>query len=223
MEQKIYNSSLTCPVCDKIIEVTKVRSKAVKVSFRDTDFCVHYEDINPLFYEAWVCEHCGYASLSDSFDKIGYKDAKLIKEKISSKWNQRSFKGEREIDEALQAFKLVLYNAQLIRVKSSELAKICIRIAWLYRLKKDPKEREFLGYALKFYGDTYENEKMPVDKLDDSTCAYMIAELNRRTGNFEEAVKWFSRLVASPEARKNNALMEQVRDQFQLAKERSSN
>lgn len=222
MEQKIYHSTQVCPVCNKTIEVTKVRSKAVKVVSRDSDFCTRYEDINPIFYEAWVCEYCGYASLAEQFDKLSYKHAKIIKEKISSKWNQRSFKGERNINEALEAFKLALLNAQLIGAKSSELAKICIRIAWLYRLKGDTKEKEFLNFALKCYSTAYENENLTADKLDDTTCAYMIAELNRRMGSFEESIKWFSKLISSPEARKNKMLMDQIRDQFQLAKDQSS-
>ena len=39
----IYNSSLTCPVCDRKIEVTKVRSRFVKLSGQDEDFCPYYE------------------------------------------------------------------------------------------------------------------------------------------------------------------------------------
>ena len=47
----------------------------------------------------------------------------------------------------------------------------------------------------------------------------MIAELHRRLGNNEEAIKWFSRLISSPDARRNAKLLECARDQIQLVKD----
>ena len=38
--------------------------------------------------------------------------------------------------------------------------------------------------------------------MDEFTCMYMIAELNRRLGDYDEAIKWFNRLVSSQDARK---------------------
>lgn len=42
--------------------------------------------------------------------------------------------------------------------------------------------------------------------MDEFTCMYMIAELNRRLGDYDEAIKWFNRLVSSQDARKTNLL-----------------
>lgn len=220
MEEALYNKELVCPVCQKKFNVTKVKAKFCRVSSRDSDFCTHYEGTNPLLYDVYVCELCGYAALSDKFEEISANDSKIILEKISPRWSKRSFSGERNLDSAIEAFKLALLNLHLRKAKNSEVAKICLRIAWLYRFKNDEeKEREFLQFALKCYNDTYEKERFPVDKLDEFTCMYMIAELYRRLGNNDEAVKWFSRLISSPEARKNASLIEKAREQFQLAKD----
>lgn len=219
LNENIYNKEIDCPVCMKKFNVTKVKAKACKVDRRDTDFCVYYETINPLLYDAWVCEHCGYAAQADKFPDIPVKEAGKLKQNLAPKWTKRSFVGERTIDMAIEAFKLILISHNLRSLKSSELAKICLRIAWLYRLKNDPRENEFIKFSLKHYTDTYEKERFPVDKLDENTCMYMIGELNRRAGNNEEAVRWLSRLVSSPDARKNPALIEMARDQFLLVKE----
>ena len=219
MDERLYNKEIICPVCSEKIEITQAKSRACKVVSRDADFCVHYQDVNPLFYEAWVCSNCGYAALGDKFESIGYKSAKLVKEQVSSHWKKRNFTGERNIDNAIEAFKLALYVSEVIKAKASDIAKICLRIAWLYRLKNDKREEEFLNFALQKYMDTYEHENFPVDKMDVGTCMYMIAELNRRLGNFDESVKWFSRIIGSPEARKNHMLMEHTREQYQLVKE----
>jgi len=223
MNENLYNKDVTCPVCKKKISITKVKSKACRVSSRDTDFCVYYEGLNPLWYEVWVCENCGYASQADKFEEIADRDAKALLEKLAPKWKKRSYSGERDIDNAIETFKLLLYNLQLRKAESSDYAKVCIRIAWLYRLKKDEKEKEFIGHALKYYREAYEKERFPIDKLDENTCLYMIGELNRRVGNYEEAVKWLSRLISSPDARRNPALIETAREQYQLVKDKLGN
>ena len=218
-----YDKEIICPVCSRKFITTKVRSKSIKVSHRDTDFCIYYKGINPLLYDIWVCENCGYASFSDKFDEISLAEKSILKEKLYPKWKKRSFTGERTIDSAIVIFKLALYNFNLRKVKSSQIAKICIRVAWLFRLNNDKeKENEFLKFALTNYMETYEKETFPIDKLDESACQYIIAELHRRLGNFDDSVKWFSRLISSPEARKNQILLENARDQFQLVREATS-
>lgn len=219
MNDSIYDKEIVCPVCSKKTIVTKVKSKSCKVESRDTDFCVYYEGVNPIFYDIWICEHCGYAAQAEKYEDINARDSKLIMQEITPKWTKRSFSGERDVDNAIDTFKLALLNLHVRKAKSSEFAKICIRIAWLYRIKKDEKEIEFIKFALKHYSDAYEKERFPVDKLDEFTCMYMIAELHRRAGNNEEAVKWFSRLISSPDARRNTKLLDCARDQIQLVKD----
>jgi uncharacterized protein len=223
VDNSLYNKAITCPVCSKQFEITKVKMKACKVASRDSDFCVHYECTNPILYDAYVCEHCGYSALSDRFEEISVKDAAIIKQAISPRWHQRSFSGERTIELAVEAFKLVLVNLHTRKAKPSELAKVCIRIAWLYRYAKDEKEKEFLKFALKSYDEAYQKERFPIDKLDEYTCMYLIAELFRRIGEIENATLWFSRLISSPAARRNPKLIESAREQFQLVKEQMGN
>lgn len=220
MDENLYNKEINCPVCSKKFNVIKVKARGCKVKKRDTDFCVHYENINPLFYDAWVCENCGYAAQADKFDDITPREADNIRTKLSIRWKKRSFYGERSIDAAIEAFKLILISHQIRGVKTSEMARVCMRLAWLYRMKGDEKELEFIKHTLKYYSETFEKEHFPVDKLDENTCIYIIAELNFRAGNLEDSVKWFSRLISSPEARKNPALIEAARDEYQLVKEK---
>lgn len=219
MDSDLYNKSVKCPVCGNTFEATKVKMKASRVSSRDTDFCVYYEGINPIFYDVWVCEFCGYAMQQDKFLDINLKDIKIIKENVQPRWNKRSYAGERNIDTAIESFKLALYSLQLRKAKNSDMAKVCLRLAWLYRMKKDEKESDFLNFALRCYSEAYEKEPFPVEKLDEFTCMYMIGELNRRVGNNEAAIQWFSRLIGSPEARRKPTLIDSARDQFQLVKE----
>lgn len=223
MDNRLYNKSIPCPVCAKQFEITKVKSKGCKVESVDSDFYVRYEGINPIFYDVLVCEHCGYAAQAEKFETITDREAKLIRENIMPRWKKRSLSGERTVEAAIEAFKLALYNLHIRNAKNSELAKVCIRLAWLYRISEEQKEKEFLEFALRNYTAAYENEHFPVDKLDEFTCMYMIGELHRRTGNGEEAVKWFSRIISSPGARSNRKLLEKTREQYDLVKDRMVN
>lgn len=223
MIDSLYNKSVVCPVCQKKIEVTRVKAKDCIVSSRDTDFCVYYEGVNPIFYDVWVCGNCGYAAQGEKFEEISDRNAKAIKENITRHWKPRSFTGERDIDKALEAFKLALYNLTKMDAKPIEYAKVCLRIAWLYRMKKDERETEFLRHALRYYCETFENERFPVGKLDQYTCMYMIGELERRVGNYNDAIVWFNKIISSPEARKNKLLVENAREVYYLAKEQMEN
>lgn len=130
------------------LKLQRLNRKTVVVASRDSDFCVYYESVNPLFYEVWVCEHCGYAALQERFENISPIEAKIVKENISKYWKPRSFCGERDVDKAIEAFKLALYNLCKISPKPIEYAKVCLRIAWLYRMKKDEQQEiKFLNHA----------------------------------------------------------------------------
>ena len=137
-----FNSEILCPVCEKKIKVTKVRSKFVKLLKQDDDFCPYYETINPVLYEAWVCNYCGYAAHSTVFKNVTQSGRKAVLEKITQNWTSREFTGERDYKQALEAFKIVLYNLQVREAPFSEFAKICLRIAWVYRYMNNTEEEK---------------------------------------------------------------------------------
>jgi len=140
------------------------------------------------------------------------------------KWASRSFKGERDYCKALQAFKMILYNYELLNARQSDYAKVCMRIAWIYRFMKNEEENEkkFLEYALKYYQGAYEGERFPIDQLDEFTCAYIIGELYLRLDNYPEAFNWFSKIISDKRAKDNNPdLVSKVKDRMYDAKEMS--
>lgn len=221
----IYTTKTICPICDRQIEVTKVRSKFVKLISQDEDFCRHYEGLNPIFYEAWICNFCGYAAHSTIFSEATYHDSKCVKEKISPKWTRRSFIGERDIHQALDAFKIVLYNLQVRGAPSTEFAKVCLRIAWLYRYNGEwADECRFLKFAYDYYQQAYTGEHLGGNKPDEYTLMFIIGELARRLDFMEDAVSWFGRIIsasARPDERKKiqPRLLEQTRDLIALTRQ----
>jgi len=60
-------------------------------------------------------------------------------------------------------------------VKDSEKAMICVKIAWLYRLKNDREnEKKFLYPALQGLIKAYEYELLPVAGMDGPSLEYLI-------------------------------------------------
>ena len=192
----LYNSKIKCPVCENEFEITKVRSTQVKLQKQDSDFCPHYDGQNPLYYEVVVCPNCGFASHITAIETINRYEKQKILDLISKKWVPRFFKGERTWEKALEAFKIVLLNLQCRDAAQSEVAKICIRIAWLYRYAGDSElEQRYLSHALVSYKRSYQEENLAETKLDEYTCLFIIGELSKRVGNYEESLQWFSRLI----------------------------
>jgi len=194
--QPTYETAIKCPACDKEFEITKVRSRAVKLVRQDTDFCPYYEGINPLYYEAVVCSHCGYAAHITSINALNRIEKRRIQDHITKKWTPRSFSGQRTWDKALEAFKLVLLNLNVREAVHSEIAKICMRIAWLYRYAGDNElEQCYLNHALNSYIRAYEEEDLVQSKVDPFTMLFIIGELCCRTGKTDDSLHWFSRLI----------------------------
>ncbi len=221
-----YNTRIDCPVCDSKIEYTKIRYKSIKLLKQDTDFCPYYEGENPLFYEAVICPECGYGAHVTSFQSINKYEKARIREMITKRWKKRSFTGHRTLEKALEAFKLVLLNLTDMEAPKSEIAKICLRIAWLYRYRNDSEnERKFLEHALKNYMDAYGQEDLSTEgKIDEYTCLFIIGELCKRLNRYDDSIKWFSRLImlnADPQHKDKipQRLMETARDLIQEIKD----
>jgi len=225
----IYDSEITCPVCEKKIQVTKVRSRFVKLVKQDDDLCPHYETVNPVLYEAWVCSHCGYAAHSSVFDKVLANGRIAVLENITKKWTSRDFTGERDYEKALEAYKLVLYNLQIREAPYSEFAKICLRIAWIYRYMGNKDEEEkFLKHSYDYYKKVYTREALKDSALDEFTIMYIIGVLAKRLNLISEARLWFSRLISfssNPEERAKIKpyILESAREQIQQLRTETMN
>ncbi|HIH96173.1 MAG TPA: DUF2225 domain-containing protein [Thermoplasmata archaeon] len=221
--EDFFEKKVICPVCKTKFNVLVVRHGSYQVKKRDSDFCIHYEGVNPLHYSVWACPNCNYAVLSNEFEKINVKYAKKLVEicqKNISNPNKVSFSGVRTTEMAVESYKQVIECDKLRGVGSGELAGLYLRIAWLYRGQgRKDKEKEYMKEALSLYEDAFENARQLPSKLGTVGVAYLIGELYRRLGNSKEAVKWFSLAVSHPEAKVRRDLEKMARTQWQMARE----
>lgn len=188
-----YDSKCECVNCKHQFKTTKVNRKAVKVVKTDTDFCTHYEDVNPTYYDVLVCPKCGMA-FNKSFKNIPVYLKEELQDKYLSEIIVPNYCGERTIEDAIRATKLAYYAGTLVRERKLVTGNLLLKLAWYYRyLGDEDREMHFLKGAAVELNEALTNER--TDDIEQGKLVFLIAELNLRSGNYTLARKWFSMLM----------------------------
>jgi hypothetical protein len=225
-EDFLFEKTYVCPVCDNEFHSKKVRTGRVKLLSADTDLRPKYQHIDCLKYDVVACPKCGYAALDRFFKFMMPAQAKLIRENISA-----SFKGLPTTeniytyDDAIERHQLALVNTIVKKAKESERAYTCLKMAWIFRGKAESlpengsdeekkalaaQENELLENAYEGFETSFTKESFPMCGMDEITVSYLLADLARRTGRFEESSRWISRVLVSKTA--NERIKNKARD-----------
>lgn len=232
----IFEKTFTCKVCDKEFKTKMVRTGKAKLLSQDSDLRPRYQTVDSLKYDAVVCPHCGFAALSRFFNYMTDAQAKLIKANIST--NFKGIKEGEEIltyDEAITRHKLVLVNCVVKRAKASEKAYTCLKLAWLLRGKSETlpaetpnlegvkkelaaQEKEYIANAYEGFMDAFSKEQFPMCGMDETTMTYLVADLGRQIGKYDEALRMVARVLMSKNIgdrikQKTIDLKEQIREE----------
>lgn len=195
MLEPLYSVQVDCKLCEMSYSTSKVRSSFKKSVKRDADFCNYYEqeDMNPDYYVVHVCPSCGFAATEHFNDKLSESQKQMLLERITSNWKNYDYGGQRNWEDALHCYKLALLCAQITAQKDRVIAGLLHHLAWLYRYKHDrDQEQRFLQYALDAYVKVFEIEGVSVN---NARLMYLLGEINRRLGNYHEAIRWFGRVI----------------------------
>lgn len=218
-EDLLFDKHYTCPVCDKEFKSKMIRTGKAKLVSADTDLRPKYHEIDPLKYDAVLCPNCGYASLNRYFNFVMGSQAKIIKEQISQTFEYKSEENKiYSYDEAIMRHKMALLNTVVKKGKTSERAYTCLKLAWLFRGKREEmlkgeykqeevdellaEEVEFLENAHEGFVTAFSKEGFPMCGMDQHTVVYLVAELARRTGKIDEAKRWVAKVLVARDANK---------------------
>lgn len=198
ISNNLFDKNITCPVCGATFKTKVVKSKSPRISSRDSDFFIRYSTINPYFYDVWLCNSCGYAAMKSDFKNIKSYKKELVLSNITPKWQARKYPDVLDINSAIERYKLALLNAMLTDLDDSTKGMISLKLAWMYRLLNENNlENNFLKQALEGLTNAYQTEIFPIYGMQRDSLMYLIGDLNRRLGNDEEALLWFSRTIVS--------------------------
>lgn len=190
-----YQAKSTCLYCHYHFTTTKVKISKAKVTQRDSDFCIHYEGPNPLFYDITICPKCGFAYYK-SYRKLNEQQQNKLAEMYINKINVENMTGERDIQEAIHTFKLALLTASIVNERKFITANLALKLAWLYRFTKDDEqELRFLKLALDDYIYMLANEDISQEDVDEDRLIYLMADLNTRLDQYDSARRLFSQLI----------------------------
>ncbi|MEQ8174479.1 MAG: DUF2225 domain-containing protein [Syntrophomonadaceae bacterium] len=208
----LYDKEVVCPLCEKKIKVRVVKRSGLRLIRRDSDSLPYYKYINPLFYDVWVCNHCGYASLESTFlNDLKKSEQDLIYQKVSSHWQYREYPSTMPLEMALDRYKIALYCSEIRNAKENEMSMLLLKLAWLHRLKGNSElEKRCLGKAVAAFKVLYEKGNFPVAGMNESALVYMLADLNNRIDEDKECLMWLGILLNDRQA--TPALKEKARD-----------
>jgi uncharacterized protein len=194
----LFDKQVICPVCDSHFKTKTVKSKSPRVMAKDSDFFVRYSVASPYFYDVCICNSCGYAAMKSDFEKLKSHKRELVLSNVTPKWKPRQYPDILDEKLAIERYKLALLNAMLIDLPDSTKGMILLKIAWMNRLlDNSEQETQFLKQALEGFNNAYIKEIFPIYGLQRDSLMYLLGELNRKLGNYQDALLWFSRTIVS--------------------------
>lgn len=214
--EPLFQIKVKCHCCESSFQTSRVRPSLKRAIRSDSDFCSYFKEVNPDFYVVRVCPYCGFASTENFNEHLPDKLRKTFFDQVGSKWQHKDYGGERTEEEAMECYKLSLLSAQITGEKDRVIAGLLHHIAWLFRYKGDiDQENRFLGYALNAYISVFQTER---ESLSNARLMFLIGDLHRRLGNFNDAVKWFGRVIHDRSIT-DAAMIRSSREQWQNIRE----
>ena len=224
MADPLYSVEKECPICEKKIEVTCVRSRLILIK-QDADLCAYYKGVNPYYYTVWVCPHCGYAARDTDFGEITSAMVEKIKSFLITRDVKVNLSGIRTREQAVVSYQLAIFYSGMIAAPASKLAGLYLRLGWLYREgEQSNDEHKMLVKACEHYEQALATERMPLGNMSELTVMYLIGELLRRSGQHDKALQYLSKVVSSPLVKVEKRIGDLARESWQemRAKERGT-
>ena len=214
----LLDKTFECPVCYESFKEKCVKSSKVRSLGHDTDLRPKYLQLDTGKYDVIICKECGYASLSKFFRNVNSRQREILKDKDLSVESDEDEVELYTYDDAIVRYKRALYVSALKGAKTSEQGYIFLKMAWMFRGKREELERkaaegdetvsqsecqellkseiDALGNFIKGFEIAFEKERFPLCGMNENTTMYLLAECSRRIGDYEKAVKWLNNLLS---------------------------
>ena len=197
----LYLKDYECPVCKNMFKNSTVKLRTTKYIRSDTDLKMYHEPLDPMYYDVIFCTNCGYAAISKQFAKLTAKQEELIKDRIMKNFKPTEYPLVLSLDQAIERYKMALFNTIVKKGKDGEKAYLCLKLAWLYRDKGDEKlERECIENSIHGFTEAFPKEDFPICGLEIHTLTYILADLSRRTGDDKKCLQYLGSIIVDRSA-----------------------
>ncbi|NLV16676.1 MAG: DUF2225 domain-containing protein [Syntrophomonadaceae bacterium] len=197
-DEFLFDKEVVCTVCEQAFSVKRVRSSRLRLKTIDPDLRQRFVDFEPLWYLVWVCPHCYFASFYSDFKKVStavkkrlLEHGKLLKSQLSLKVNPL-----RQVDDVFLSYYLALQTQKAGEEDSGKMAKIWLRLAWLYDDVED-KEMMMLAFrqALEQFKISYYNKDSNLSIEQEQHITLVLGELSYKVGETMEAGRYFRQAI----------------------------
>jgi|GEM_PF-4521490 len=202
MEQKkspFIMINVTCPICGNAFQSYKLKVGLYAVTEKESDqhpkfykwTDQEFNALNPTYYSIWRCPQCFFSDFSENYEKRPdskmlamkkiYKPAEVLKMPFISEITRYTDTGIPSFETAMNLHLTAAYINEIpsrIEDKSYfKLARLYLRIAWLYREKFGGNE------------DVYESPKLKqalkaIDEVD-ANCSRLEASAGKLVNNIK--------------------------------------
>ena len=212
----LLEKGVRCQACEKVFKTKVIKSGRVKRMEPDPDLRPRHQYIDTLKYGIISCPYCGYAAMSGNFESLTNAQAKLIKEVVSSRFKPATEPDPDfySYDQAMDRYKLALFNTIVKKGKVSERAFLCLKMSWLLRGKGEEMPQETQEDKLAFekckseelelYTQAYDGflmatstEMYPMCGMEQSTVDFLIAYMAFSLEKLDVASRYVSGLLTS--------------------------
>jgi len=191
------------PITNAEFRAIQVKSSAYSVRSRDPDFGPQYEGVNPLWYHI-IISPSGFAGEEGVYKrspKLLFRDRVTLLDQLDEMPPMSQLREVRDIQRACESYTVALQIVEHLRMPLSEIAGLALKASWVFRDWADLGHEAaaglvpmLRGVALEKYQAAYEKEDTSRLKIGSSGVGYLIAELLREQGRFDESLRWFSRV-----------------------------
>lgn len=220
-KEALFDKTYECPICNFYFKTKCVRAGKARLEGKDTDLRPIYNNIDPMKYDVVTCDKCGYSAIARYWGKLATRQIKDINEEICSKFSGLENSADKDIytyDDAIIRYQLALATTIVKKAKNSERAYTCLKYAWVLRgkrqlISKDKEhakpeeiqslyqdEKECLRNAYEGFLKAISTEAYPIAGMDENTLNYVLADIARRLGRNEEALKLLGTVITSRSA-----------------------
>ncbi len=172
-----------CPVCgDAFRDDVVFHDEPLS---RDSDLMPRWENMDPLLLGVHTCPVCLFSGEDTDFENQVPWRLKV--------WIMENGPGRLESDSPSRKYTLAARCKAFSRRNLSEVGELYLKASWCARVEGDvPMERLSQKRARECFIEALKG--LEGESLEKARLVFLVAEISRRLGDFDQAVEWFSRV-----------------------------
>jgi uncharacterized protein (DUF2225 family) len=185
--------SFTCPLCGNAFD-TQLITSTNSFGPLHSDFYREASGAQPICLFVHTCPDCGFTGFEGDFEPQNFSTQfrRAMAENVTPEVKDRKF-------ELHGNFYLAALCAEWRGAPPQTLARIYHMGAWCSRIRNDrEKESFYMGKAIEYFERALSSGQAAPDQR--AMFAYLVGDLNRRTGNEEKAKEWYGKVEAEVKA-----------------------